>query len=718
MALQLEGLAVQDLQLHSGGAMYDLHLWLWQQQDAVAGLIWYNSDLYQPASMQRFTERYQHLLAQLTAAPAVALDAVNLLPPEEEALLQHWNDTGKDWPAAGSLLELVAEQARRVPEQIAVVSGEQRLNYAELLQRVEQLAWYLVSWGAQPGDLIAVAMDRTVDLLVATLAIVRTGAAYVPLDPDYPNERLLYMLEQSAVKLLVSQQSLLDELPAYPCDQVLVDRDADSIAAMAQQPLPVLDGSMRMYVIFTSGSTGLPKGVQVTHGCVVNFLRSMAQQPGFATGDRLLAVTTLSFDIAVLELYLPLTAGGTVILAGRDEAGEGERLRALLEQQAVTVFQATPSTWRLLLASGWRPAENAAFRGLCGGEPLPADLAAELVGAGVELWNMYGPTETTVWSTCYRIEKPDQPLLIGAPIANTHCYVVDGFGQRLPAGIPGELWIGGDGVTAGYLGRDDLTAERFLANPWAEGRLYRTGDLVQFNHQGQLVYLNRIDNQVKIRGFRIELGEIEAILARHPAVAETAVMAREYSALDKRLVAYVRFNQGEQLTSTELRRYLRDFLPDYMIPQLLVELERMPLTPNGKIDRKALPDPLQSSQPRQQIAPRTPAEEQLAAIWAEILGTDAISVDSNFFEIGGHSLLAMQVTHRIEQQFGQRLHSRELILNSLEQLAAKLADAQPSSFSTNVSVPDHAVADQPAADNTAAADNSLLGRLRNKLGLK
>ncbi len=705
--LRLTGIAVEELPVHSGGAMYDLHFWAWEQNGTLAGLVWYNSDLFQPETIQRLLSHYQSVLAALTSQPALPLSQVNLLTDDERARLAAWNDTARQWPAVGSVVELVRAQAQRTPGQLAVIGTTQRYTFAELEQRSDQLAHHLLAQGAGPGQLVGIALDRDADLLVGVLGILKTGAAYVPLDPDYPNERLKYMLEQADVRLLVSQQSLQTELPEHDCERVLLDRDWSTIAAAEARPLPAPDASARMYVIFTSGSTGKPKGVQVPHGCVINFLNTMAERPGFAAGQRLLAVTTLSFDIAVLELYLPLAIGGTVVVAGREQVGDGAPLRELLEREAVDVMQATPSTWRLLLATGWQPQRQ--FKALLGGEALPGDLVQQLCSLGVEAWNMYGPTETTVWSTCHPLAA-DAPIHIGRPIANTTCHVLDPWQQPLPVGVPGELYIGGDGVTLGYLGRDDLTAERFIANPFGPGRLYRTGDQVRYKTDGNLEYLNRIDNQVKVRGFRIELGEIEAVLSRHPAVAEVAVMAREYSALDKRLVAYLRYAPGGQLTSTELRRYLREFLPDYMIPQLLVEVDAMPLTPNGKIDRKALPDPLRSeSQQRDVVLPRSETERQLAMIWQQVLGIEGVGVESNFFEIGGHSLLAMQVIYQVEQAFGVRLHVRDLILNSLEQLAATL----PSRASS-------AVVNEEAGDREAPVDepqSGLLGRLKRKLGL-
>ncbi|MDY0007625.1 MAG: non-ribosomal peptide synthetase, partial [Spongiibacteraceae bacterium] len=375
-------------------------------------------------------------------------------------------------------------------------------------------------------------------------------------------------------------------------------------------------------------------------------------------------------------LYLPLLMGGSLVLASAEEAMDGAALARLLDAQRIDLMQATPSTWRLLLASGWTGSGR--LRALVGGEALPADLARDLQPRVKALWNMYGPTETAVWSTCYEVTDPQAPLLIGAPIANTRCHVVDTRGLPVPPGVAGELWIGGDGVATGYLARPELTAAQFVAEPGAPGqRCYRTGDRARWRREGLLEYFQRMDQQVKVRGFRIELGEIEAVLARHPAVEEVAVLARTYGVTDQRLVAYVRFAAGQHLTNTELRRFLRDSLPDYMIPQLLVEMEAMPLTPNGKLDRKALPDPLgDTRRERQMTPPRSDAERALAEIWREVLKVADIGIDSYFFDIGGHSLLAMEVMLRVKQRFGVALHPRELILNTLEQLAAQITGVQ------------------------------------------
>ena len=457
-----------------------------------------------------------------------------------------------------------------------------------------------------------------------------------------------------------------------------LDADAGAIAAQSGAPLaPDAERDARpedpAYVIYTSGSTGKPKGVVVPHRAVVNFLVSMAREPGLGAADRLVAVTTLSFDIAVLELLLPLAVGGRVVLASRDQAVDGRALRALLETSGATVMQATPATWRLLLDADWRGGPR--FKALVGGEGLPPDLAHQLLERVGELWNMYGPTETTVWSTCWRVEQPERGIAIGRPIANTQVHILDEHGQVCPIGVPGEMYIGGDGVTLGYLHRPELTAERFVADrvgAGAGGPLYRTGDRGRWRHDGQLEHLGRLDFQVKVRGYRIELGEIEAALEEQETVKQAVVVVRGGSPEDIRIVAYVTFQAGGSATSSELRRFLRKSLPEHMLPNVFVELDELPLTDNGKVNRRALPAPAEEQRSAEDnfIAPRTAAEQALAGVWQEILGVPRVSVLDNFFELGGHSLLAAQMVARLAQTSGLRLELRSVIFETLEQLAA------------------------------------------------
>jgi amino acid adenylation domain-containing protein len=488
------------------------------------------------------------------------------------------------------------------------------------------------------------------------LGVARAGGAYVPLDPGYPAERLAYILEDSRAPVLLTRERLRGVLP-------VVANGAARVVSLDEgweESLPGLVGDLepgagpesQAYAIYTSGSTGRPKGVQVPHRGLVSFLASMARRPGFAAGDVMVAVTPISFDIAALELYLPLAAGGRVVIASRETAADGARLAALLAGSGATALQGTPATWGLLLGAGWRG--SAGLAALCGGEALPPALAADLLPRVGSLWNLYGPTETTVWSAVEGVRDAAR-ISLGRPIGNTRLHLLDRAGDPVPAGVPGELLIGGAGLARGYLGRPDLTAERFVPDPfgslWGEpgGRLYRTGDLARFRPDGTVEYLGRIDHQIKLRGFRIELGEIEAALRTHPAVGESAVVVREDRPGDRRLVAYS-VAREERPGVEDLRLFLRERLPEPMVPSLFVFLERLPLTPNGKVDRRSLPTP-EADRPELAVSfvsPQSETERAVAAIWQEVLGLERVGIHDNFFDLGGHSLLAAEVHGKLQ----------------------------------------------------------------------
>ncbi|HEX6862132.1 MAG TPA: amino acid adenylation domain-containing protein, partial [Thermoanaerobaculia bacterium] len=509
-------------------------------------------------------------------------------------------------------------------------------------------------------SLVGLCLERSVEMVVSLLAVQKAGGAYVPLDPTYPPDRIAYVLADSGAKVLVTQPELRYTLPAD--DLEVVEVEPDGFLDESDENLSLSVGPENLaYVIYTSGSTGRPKGVEVRHGGVVNFLASMATEPGVTASDALLAVTTISFDIAGLELYLPLSVGGQVVLASRDTATDGPRLASVLASSGTTVMQATPATWRLLLASGWKGAPG--LKVLCGGEALPRDLASELLGLVGSLWNVYGPTETTIWSTVTQVTEESLKgfaVPIGKPIANTSVVLLDRRFEPVPVGLPGEVYIGGTGVARGYHGRPDLTAERFLPDPFAKepgARIYNTGDVARYLPSGDVVYLRRADYQVKVRGYRIELGEIEAVLAKHPAVAQAVVVVK-----DDQLAAYYVPAEGHAASVGSLRAALREDLPDYMIPSFFVSLPALPLTPNGKVDRKALPAP-DGARPdlgREYVAPEGPVQEKLAAIWAEVLRVERVGASDNFFELGGHSLMATQVLSRVQEAFGVELPLRAM----------------------------------------------------------
>jgi amino acid adenylation domain-containing protein len=539
--LELSALSLTPLETGRAVAKFDLFMAMSEDERGLGAAVEYNTDLYEAQTIGRLLEHFRALLESIASDPARPLSSLALLTEAERRAL-----VGQGAPAATAyerevpVQRLFERQAERVPQNVAVEFGGRRLSYAELNERANRLAHHLRGLGVGPEVLVGVFAERSIEMLTATLAVLKAGGAYVPLDPSYPAERLAFMLEDSRVGVFLAGRDLRDSLPAHPARVVLLDEGSEEVMRESAENPPCVVGADHLaYVIYTSGSTGKPKGVQVSHGALVNFLNSMRAEPGMDGRDALLAVTTLSFDIAGLELYLPLTVGARVVLADGETAADGERLLRLAER-GITVMQATPTTWRLMLEAGWP--EGLRLKALCGGEALPRELAARLVGRSTSLWNMYGPTETTIWSTVYKIEGADAAVLIGRPIANTQVYILDRGLNPVPPGVAGELYIGGDGVARGYLRRPDLTAERFVPDPFGGvpgARLYRTGDLARYRDGGDIECLGRIDQQVKVRGHRIEPGEVETVLARHPSVREAVVIARGEPQADKRLVAYV-----------------------------------------------------------------------------------------------------------------------------------------------------------------------------------
>jgi amino acid adenylation domain-containing protein len=666
------GLTVTPLEVDRGAAHLDLTLYVQETPQGLRGTFEYATDLFEETTIARMARHWRTLLEAMIATPGCRLLELPLLTDtERQQLLVGVNSTNRDYARKALTQELFETQTARAPDRTALRFGALALSYAELDARANCLAHILRSRGVGRGQRVGLCMERSAEMLAAVLGILKAGAAYVPLDPSFPEERLRFMAEDAQLALLVSTAALAGVFGLPRERQLLLDTDAGSLASQPDQrltPDAALDARPEdpAYVIYTSGSTGKPKGVVVPHRAVVNFLTSMARVPGLAADDVLVAVTTLSFDIAVLELQLPLTVGATVVIASRDEAVDGHVLKGLLEQHRATVMQATPVTWRLLLEAGWQGEKG--FKALVGGETLPKDLADQLIACGVELWNLYGPTETTVWSTCARITDAANGISIGRPIANTTVYVLDAQNNLCPIGVPGELCIGGVGVTLGYWKRPELTAERFIPDPFSTApgaTLYRTGDRARWRNDGTLEHLGRLDFQVKIRGFRIELGEIETNLANHPAVRETVVIARENVPGDQRLVAYLVTENPPADLIEQLRALTRTAMPEYMVPAHFVRVDALPRTHNGKLNRKALPAPQindrELDSPKY-VAPRTETEKTLAVIWAQVLGLEQVGVEENFFALGGHSLLAMQIVSRVRQACNLELPLRELFI--------------------------------------------------------
>jgi amino acid adenylation domain-containing protein len=640
----------------------------------------YNTDLFDEATIRRWLGHFETLLAAVAANPEQPLATIPVLSAADRTrLLTEWNATAADYPAAACIHTLIEAQARTTPDRVAVSCQGTTVTYRELDRRANQLARSLQQLGVGAQVPVGIFLERSCDMLIGLYAILKAGGAYVPLDPEYPQERLAYMISDAAIPVLVSQRSLEREIP--PCAARVIYLDADPDIARQQAtdlPAGAHNPEQAAYIIYTSGSTGKPKGVQVPHRAVVNFLTSMRREPGFSDNDVLLAVTTLSFDIAVLELFLPLIAGGTTVILPRDAAADGTRLQAALAESKATVMQATPGTWRLLLETGWQGSDR--LKVLCGGEAFPRDLAAALHACCPNVWNMYGPTETTVWSTCYYLKHADGPVPIGRPINNTQVYILDDSRQPVPIGVPGELYIGGAGVALGYFKRPDLTAEKFVPSPFStdpDDLLYRTGDLVKYHPDGAMEYLGRRDTQVKVRGFRIELGEIETVLCAHDAVAQAAVIVRQEGPGDTRLAAYVVASPGRTIDVSGLRAFLRSRLPEYMLPQHIVMLDALPLTPNNKIDRQALAQQQHDTAAAAQsfVAPATATEQALAALWQHVLNADRVGLHDNFFDLGGHSLLATRVVSRVRDIFNIELPLRTLFETPTVHLVAQHIDA-------------------------------------------
>ena len=612
-------------------------------------------------------------------ADELAPPAVELTPnPSHRCVEADTRDFNPDHRRDPIFPEMFDAQARRTPEAIAVVGECGRLTYAELKRRADLLARELIGLGVSRGALVALCVDRSPEMLVALLAILKAGGAYLPLDPGYPPERLAYMIEQSRAPLLLTQRSLRNRLSAASID-VLCLEDCDRGREVSDEDEPVAAQASSedlAYVIYTSGSTGMPKGVAIPHRGLANFLVAMREQPGLSASDALLAVATICFDISVLELFLPLIVGARVVIATRQTATSGELLMAQLENSGITAFQATPATWRLLIEAGWRG--GAHLKLMCGAEPMDRPLADALLARCGSLWNLYGPTETTVWSTLHKVEAGTGVIPIGRMIRNMSAYILDENLSPVPSGEKGELYIGGLGLGLGYLHRPDLTADRFVPNPFSRDRdagMYRTGDLARWRPNGEIECLGRTDYQVKIRGYRIELGEVEAALLQQEGVRQAVVVQRDGAAETKRLVAYIVARGDVSPSTSDLRKGLERTLPDYMIPSAFVVLPAFPLMPNCKVDRKALPEP-PADRPkfeRAYVAPRDAIELRLTAIWEEILGIRPIGVQDNFFELGVDSLIAAQLFARIEKAFGKRLPPAPLFqAPTIERLAEHL----------------------------------------------
>ena len=651
MELELNQLTAEPIKIHNKGAQLDLFLNMKSLGPEIEGYFEFNTGLFAPETIKRLRDHYLNILGSITLHPDQDISLLPLLPDtEKELLLVRFNNTAAAIPYCG-LSQLFEKQVSGSPEAIAAVFEGTSLTYGELNSQANQLAYFLREHGVDRNTLVGIHLERSLEMLTAIYGVLKAGGAYVPLDTEFPPHRISQMLEDAQPRVILTQERFIDSLPFSAAQLICLDRDWPQIAACQTHNLSsTVSPEDRAYVIFTSGSTGRPKGVQVTRGGVVNFLASMQKEPGITAKDTLLAVTTLSFDISVLELFLPLTVGAKIVIAGSSTARNGQALLSLMRSSGTTMIQATPTTFHLLLGAGWN--SPLPVKVLCGGEFFPGDLAQQLTRLSDSVWNMYGPTETTIWSTCHKITE-GKPVLIGRPIANTQIYIVNEKYQPSPIGVAGELLIGGDGVSRGYLNRPELTRQQFIPdhfNPHSNKPLYRTGDLACYLPDGNIRLLGRIDHQIKIRGFRIELGEIETAIESHPAVRQGVVKPHEYACGDVRLAAFVTLHEGEE--NVQFRSYLKDLLPEYMIPSVFTVLPEMPLTPNNKIDRKALPEP-DKTRPKLSKAlalPHNEMEADLARKWSGLLQLEQVGIDDTFFDLGGNSLLSIQLIAQLEQE--------------------------------------------------------------------
>jgi amino acid adenylation domain-containing protein len=683
LALALDGLEVTSTPLHNGGAKLDLSLWFWDEGRNVRGLIEYNTQLFDAATVARLGSHLATVAAQIVADDRLPVGDYGLLDADERDAVAVQRERMRRRVRFDSLHGGFFRHAAADPNHIVLMTADTRISAGALAAKADAIAAALLARNVGSGSVVGVCLRRDVTLVAALLGILRAGAAYLPLDASLPPGRVDYMLRDSGAALVIADQAaeaVLGGLSIERLDPAL----QPAVSAPVNVPEP--SGSAQAYLIYTSGSTGQPKGVCVSHAAAANFIAAMAERPGIGSTDVVLAMTTVSFDISVLELFVPLALGATVYLADRVESESGAALAELIESAAVSVMQATPSSWRMLRAAGWEG--RAGLRALSGGEALAPELAQWLLPRVAELWNMYGPTETTVWSSCARIDAAagDQ-CPIGTPVANTELYVVDERRRLLPDGVPGELAIGGAGLALGYHRREKLTHERFVVLPEVGERVYLTGDRALRRRDGQYLHLGRIDAQLKVRGHRIEPGEIEAVLAQADGVAAVAVRDWRPSDDDHRLVAWYSIRPGASVEPQALRAHARATLPPYMVPQHFLTVAAMPLTSSGKIDRARLEFPSNTHGAASESAGAevagdsdAPADAAMSAqetfvlgLCRELIGQVAIELDDNFFEVGGHSLLALTFAQRIERATGSRVALLTIANSTLRAIAAEIA---------------------------------------------
>ncbi len=648
--ISLPNIETERYSVPEGVSPLDITVYMWEENGIIEGEIEYNIDLLTSKTIKRIKDNFVKLLESICYNPDSLLRDLDCISETEMEQLNQFNNTEYS-SLSTSLPDLFREQAVQTPDEISIISSNQDINYRDLDILSNKIANLLKEKGVNKKDIIAISFSRNIPMLATTIAILKCGAAYLPIDPNLPFKRIKYILEDSCAKILISEIKHKRLFKFIENESIVFYDDYfGEIHAQSDIFKPCkISGEDMAYLIYTSGSTGNPKGVKIPHKAVVNFLESMAKKPGIKQSDSLLAITTQSFDISVLELFLPLLNGAKIILAQEQDTKNGKRLIELIEKHNITMMQATPMTWNILLQNGWDGKQN--LKALCGGEPVPSNLIESLLPKVAELWNMYGPTETTVWSTCKKITSSKTPVLVGYPILNTSIHILSDNNIKMPIGSTGEVAIGGYGVAIGYHNNKSLTSEKFI--PVANNEvIYKTGDLGRINHNGELQLFGRMDNQIKLRGIRIELGEIETKLCKQPGVIEAVAKVQKIAKLDERLIAFLHIHDANRIHKEQIISELKNELPDYMIPSEIVFVSNFPRTPNGKIDRKALKynseiTIIENNIDHFSLQNKPVLEQQILQIWKRLLNKKEISIEDNFFDIGGNSITIIQLSFEI-----------------------------------------------------------------------
>jgi amino acid adenylation domain-containing protein len=703
----------------SGTAISEIGIDLFENGGGLTGRIEYSTDLFEHTTIRRMSGHLQRLLEAIVADPEQRLSELQLMTADERRqLLVEWNATAREFPGHKCLHQLFESQVERVPEATAIVFEHERLSYSELNVRANKLAHYLRRLGVGPEVAVAVCLERSVDAIVAILAILKAGGFCVPLDPDYPEQRVAFMLSDSAAAVLLTRQQFLPELSEQATRIVRLELEWEAISAESvENPNSEVTPENLAFVIYTSGSTGQSKGVTLDHRGLANRILWGQEAYGLNVDDRVLQYFSYCFDFAVWEIFTAFVGGAGLVLARPGGQQDASYLVRLMADERVTIIGCVPSMLDLMLDEPLIKQCGSLKKALCGGEALPVELQERFLErlSNAELQNTYGPTEASIDVTYWvcRSEDEQQVVPLGHPVANTQLYLLDAYMQPVPVGVPGELCIGGIGLARGYLNRPALTAEKFVPDPFGSlpgARLYKTGDLARYRVDGAIEFLGRLDQQVKIRGFRIEPGEIEAALGHHPSVREAAVVAREGTTDGKRLVAYlVADRNGPALNGElqgELRRFLRERLPEYMIPSAFVQLESLPLTANGKLNRRALPEPAEAhfGSETSYVAPQTEMERTIAGIWQELFGMGQISVDSNFFDLGGHSLIMVRVHSRLREALRREIPLIDLFrYPTISTLAKSLSGEQAVDDTSSQQISERAGRQRAAANRQKQA---------------